>query len=600
MTENRKILIRKIGMDLVTAIILVLIASALRIAVFKELGRVTAYLTYYPAVMIAAIIGGLPAGLITTIPSALLSYYWIQQGRMSTVEWLAMSVFLLSSIMISVLAEAMRRANTRARLAQEQAETANRAKSLFLANMSHELRTPLNAVLGFSRQLRNDAGATDRQKAILDIIARSGEHLLELINNILDIAKIESGKVGLEDADTDLHRLLKDIYALMQPRSVEKGLSFNLDISDDLPGLVRVDTGKLRQVLINLIGNAFKFTVAGGVILRVRYERQGADFQPSTTEQADVEKRWLRFEVEDTGIGIGAEDQKRLFEAFVQLDGEPTTERGTGLGLVISKHTVELMGGWIDVNSEPGKGTVFSFAVPMGIVPAEAFMPAKVLHHRVTGLAEGQRRCRLLIAEDQPENRLLLRCMLEPLGFELREAVNGQEAVAIFDTWRPDLIFMDIRMPVMSGIEATRRIKASTTGAATKIVAVTAHALDEERKEILDSGCDEFIRKPFQENDIFDALSRHIGVRFRHDQASAADAGETVALLASDLQCLPNDLIRKLRSAVELLDRAICLEVVNRIREIDEKHAELLHHMVVQFQYRELLTILDQVTIKEA
>lgn len=598
MNGDRTIPFRKIGINLLTSFLLVSIASVLRLAFLGELGRATPYLTYYPAVMIAAIIGGLPAGLFTTIPSAHLCYYWIQQGYMSSVEWLAMSMFLFSCIMISVLAEAMRRANTRARIAKEHAETANLAKSMFLANMSHELRTPLNAVLGFSRQLRNDANATDRQKSILDIITRSGEHLLELINNILDLAKIESGKIVLEETNTDLHQLVHDIYDLMRPRSAGKGLKFILDIPNDLPRLIRVDAGKLRQVLINLIGNAIKFTPAGSITLQITYRRQHTDAAATNDEPSTSDTLWLRFEVADTGIGISSEDTRRLFEAFVQLSKEPTKESGTGLGLVISKRNVELMGGKIEVSSQPNQGTSFNFSIPVQTADAPSLQPVRH-RRRITGLADGQRPYRLLIAEDQPENRLLLRCILEPLGFELSEAVNGQEAVTVCRTWHPDLIFMDIRMPVMNGIEATRRIRADAAESKTKIVAVTAHALEDERLEILESGCDEFIRKPFHENDIFDALTRHLGVVFRHDDTPATEAPADDPLDITELRHLPENLIRDLQSAAELLDRDRCIDVADRIRAFDGKTARAVTHLIDTFQYRDLLQLVEQAPHKE-
>jgi len=234
----------------------------------------------------------------------------------------------------------------------------------------------------------------------------------------------------------------------------------------------------------------------------------------------------------------------------------------------------------------------------MSILSAEA-MPAPVQHDRVTGLAEGQPRYRLLIAEDQPENRLLLRWTLEPLGFDLREVVNGQEAVLFCEEWRPHLIFMDIRMPVMNGMEATKRIKATQAGQNTKIVAVTAHVLEEERKEILASGCDDFIRKPLEETEVFDALAKHLGVKFLYTKEKAAGAEEIIDLRASDPQELPPDLIRELLSAVELLDRKLCLEVVSRISGFDEKLTDHFRNMIEKLQYPEILKVLDNFDSKE-
>lgn len=470
--------------------------------------------------------------------------------------------------------------------AKEKAETANRAKSVFLANMSHELRTPLNAVLGFSQVVKNDPHVTKEQMESLEIITRSGEHLLNLINNVLDISKIESGRVELEESPINLHQLMHEIQSLMHARAEEKGLRFTFEQSPQLPRYITADASKLRQVLINLLSNAIKYTQKGKVILRVY-----------VTARESLQRAQIRFDVEDTGPGIHIEDRERIFLPFVQLGDRPPAETGTGLGLAISKQYVELMGGQISVGGEPGKGAVFQFEIPVKLLPDET-MTVEPRQGRIIGLAAGQPSFRLLIVEDQRENRLLLRKLLEPLGFELREAVNGEEAVALCEQWQPHLIWMDIRMPVMDGLEASRRIKAA--GSSAHIVALTAHALEDERREILSAGCDDFIRKPYRETEIFEALERHLGVRFRHAGESAPSAAqETHELDIATLGRLPPALIQDLLAAVELLDGQHCLEAAARIARIDPALGENLRHMTENRQYKKMLAILDRLTGQE-
>ena len=469
--------------------------------------------------------------------------------------------------------------------AKARAEAANRAKSAFLANMSHELRTPLNAVLGFSRLLKRDPDVTPRQQETLDIIARSGEHLLNLINNVLDMAKIESGRVVLEESEVDLPRLLSEIQSLMGVGAVEKGLRFALEHDPDLPRFVAVDAGKLRQVLLNLVGNAIKYTNAGGVKLCARL-----------ASLIDVETARVRFEIEDSGPGISQEDCQRIFFPFVQLGGPAPAEAGTGLGLAICKQYVELMGGQIGVTSKPGKGSVFYFTIPVRVLPSVA-EPEEPKHGRILGLAEGQPSYRLLIVEDQPENRLLLRRLLDPLGFELREAVNGQEAVALFEQWHPDLVWMDIRMPVMDGLEAVRRIRATQAGAETKIIALTAHALDEESKPILAAGCDDLVRKPFREGEIFDALARHLRLKFIYEnvprQESTPEASG-LTLRPEQLDVLPAELRRDLRQAVIELDMARTQALIGQVAERDASLGRALNTLATQFDYEGLLKLLER------
>jgi signal transduction histidine kinase/CheY-like chemotaxis protein len=466
--------------------------------------------------------------------------------------------------------------------AQGAAETANRAKSVFLANISHELRTPLNAVLGFSQVMKAATNLTAEQRENLEIIACSGEHLLTLIDNVLKISKIESGRVDLKEAPVYLDQLLEEISSLMHMLAHEKEIVYTLEVSSDLPRHVVVDGGKLRQVLLNLIGNAIKYTEQGSVTLRALLGRR------ETAGQMRV-----RFEVVDTGPGIRAADRERIFSSFVQLEDQPPTGSGSGLGLAISKQYIELMEGEIGVSGQPGQGSVFYFEIPVKVLSPEA-VPALPRHGRVTGLAAGQPRHRLLIVEDQPHNRLLLRKLLAPLGFKLREAANGREAVVLFEEWRPHLIWMDIRMPVMDGLEATRQIKASDAGATTKIVAITAHALEEERAEILAAGCDDFIRKPYRDGDIHAALTKHLGVRFVYNEDKAGPA-EGVSVDTGDLADLPIALLQELEQALVRLDIGSVTRVIEAIRGLHPSQADGLAAMARDLQFGRILRMVRAV-----
>ncbi len=464
-------------------------------------------------------------------------------------------------------------------VAKELAEKANRAKSVFLANMSHELRTPLNAVLGFSQLMKNSAGITGEQMENLNIITRSGEHLLNLINNVLNISKIESGRVELEESHFDLHQLNQEMKSLMEMRAHEKGLNFALEQSRDLPRHISVDGHKLRQVLINLIENAIKYTTRGDVILRAMAAQKEHAGQPR-----------VRFEIEDTGPGIPKEERERIFSPFVQLEGRTSTEAGTGLGLAISKQYIELMGGRIGVAGKLGKGSIFNFWIPAAVLPTEV-LPDEPRRGRVIGLAEGQLKYRLLIAEDHPSNRLLLRKLLEPLGFDLREAVNGREAVALFEQWRPHLIWMDIRMPIMDGLEATLHVKATDAGGQTKIVAVTAHALEEERRAILAAGCDDFIRKPYKNVEVLDALTKHLGVRFVYEERSAP-AAEAAPLDSALLTELPDEFLNDLEQALVRLDIGAVGSTIETIRPQHPTLADALASVARDFQFGRMLRII--------
>ncbi|NIV34652.1 MAG: PAS domain S-box protein [Anaerolineae bacterium] len=485
--------------------------------------------------------------------------------------------------------------------ARRAAEAANQAKSVFLANMSHELRTPLNAILGFTQLMDRDPNLTAEQQENLGIINRSGEHLLALINDVLEMSKIEAGRVTLQETSFDLYRLLDGLEEMFDLRAKDTGLTLSFERAENVPQYVRADEGKLRQVLSNLLGNAVKFTQEGGVALRVGCrEYGGRRGQEPFSGLLPTCCSILHFEVEDTGPGIGPEELAVLFDPFVQATTGQRSQEGTGLGLSISRQYVRLMGGDITVSSELGRGSVFKFDIKVETAKAtdvQAERPAR----QVIGLEPGQAVYRLLIVDERPEARQLLVKLLEPLGFELREAVNGQEAIEMWERWEPHLIWMDMRMPVMDGYEATRRIKATAKGRATTIVALTATAFEEDRERVLSEGCDDFVRKPFREDEIFDTLTKHLGVRFVYEEIPAAIVrpGEAVAssvdvLTPAALADLPAGWLTNLRRATVKADLDRILTLIDQIRGENAALADGLAELARDFQYKKILRLIDR------
>ncbi|WP_019867709.1 ATP-binding protein [Methylovulum miyakonense] len=468
--------------------------------------------------------------------------------------------------------------------AKNDAEAANRAKSIFLANMSHELRTPMNAVLGFSRLMQGDEGLTASQRENLDIINRSGNHLLDLINQVLDMAKIESGRIVVENAPFDLGAVIRDIIDMMHERAESKGLSLNIDQGSSFPRFVSADASKLRHILINLLGNAIKYTLQGQVILRLGTQAPSQDGSLV-----------LVCEVEDTGIGISGQDLSQIFHAFVQV-GKLTDQHGTGLGLVITKQYVELMGGSITVSSQPGKGSLFRVEIPAARVPEstiESFHGS--IASRVVGLEPGQPDYKILIVEDRAENRLLLKKILESAGFPVLEATNGLEAVEAFKRWHPDFIWMDRRMPVMDGIEATRTILALPEAKNVKIAAITASVFLEDRQALFQAGACAIINKPYRNEEIFDCMAQQLGVRYLYEEGQGKpvmDDSLSHDELAKKLEALPKDWLRALQTAAVELDVEQCLELIHQTDPVDPALSRQLQALVNQFDFEGLLKLL--------
>jgi PAS domain S-box-containing protein len=379
--------------------------------------------------------------------------------------------------------------------AKEHAEVASHAKSAFLANMSHELRTPLNAVIGFAQILERDAALTDAQRTRATTIRQSGEHLLTLITDVLDIAKIEAGRLELSRSEVALPPFLRMIADVIELRAQQKGLRFECHVDPELPATLHADEKRLRQVLLNLLDNAVKFTSEGHVLLRV----------------ARLGPHHLRFEVVDTGPGIALQDQPRLFRPFEQAGSTQQRPQGTGLGLAISRELVRRMDSDIHLQSEPGQGCRFWFdlALSASTARSEAVVPTS----RATAGYEGPRR-RLLVVDDVAGNRQMLLDLLEPLGFELHEASDGEQALAQAERLHPDLVLMDNVMPVMDGLEATRRMRAMPALEAVPIITISASAQPTDRDASLAAGANAFLTKPIRVDDLVERIGTLLALRW--------------------------------------------------------------------------------------
>jgi len=489
------------------------------------------------------------------------------------------------------------------KLAKEKAETATLTKSLFLANMSHELRTPLNVIIGFSELMSKDKNLTKEQQNNLSTILNSGEHLLSLINDVLEFSKIELGHSKLNPVFFNFYEMIKSIEDMLQIQALKKGLELKFYSLSNIPQYIRGDKNKIRQILINLLGNAIKFTEKGRVQLRISRK----DNKNNTSLQTI-----LLFEVKDTGIGIPKKELEKIFEIFFQTNEAQKSNQGTGLGLPISKKFINMMGGDIKVKSTEGKGSTFSFDIKIEEADCSDIQ-TNLFTQIIIGVESNQINYRLLVVDDDIESRKLLVNLLKSIGFNnIKEAVNGKHAIETYEKWNPRLIWMDIQMPVMDGYKAAKYIlkkekqlnkNSELIDNKVIIIALTAFAFDEDRNKILKTGFDAFLRKPFREHQVYALMKKHLGINFIYENnqnnqnkqnESKEKSIDYQAFVTDAVKSLPAPIFEDLKKAVNHLDFELSMNVIHKISKKDSQLAEAVEHFINDYRFDILQDIFEK------
>jgi signal transduction histidine kinase/DNA-binding NarL/FixJ family response regulator len=404
------------------------------------------------------------------------------------------------------------------RAAKDAADTASRAKSRFLASVSHELRTPLNGILGYTQILRRDAALGEKQREGVRVIHESADHLLALINDLLDLSKIEAGRLDLQAVDFDLPGFAIGAARVFAPRAREKNLHLETELAPDLPRFVHGDEQRLRQIVFNLLANAVKFTARGGVVFSVQRVPDTEAAGPAGAELFP-----LRFSVSDTGPGISRVNLERIFEPFTQVGDLAQNVTGTGLGLAISRSLVERFGGKLHVESRLGWGSRFWFDLAFTAASTDGAALAADGSRRIVGYAGARRR--ILVVDDNPANRAIMVGLLAPLGFECAEANDGVGALEQAAAWTPDLVLMDLRLPGrIDGLEATRQLRATPRTTAIRIVAVSASAFYLDRDDCFTAGCDAFLAKPFREEELWGVIERALDLEWQYGELEGSNS----------------------------------------------------------------------------